>query len=155
MLHAPIQPEKLARFSLTTLETDTRRDLGVERDLGLPISTLYVDRYAVPDGEVQLAPEDYALIQVMRLHNGVLPSLFQSPGSPLSQYHPSLPVRSQQKSLLRPGVCPNTKTIPAFLGRGPPKIQNLLPVSFSRTVSFNPLLNQIHILSCLIPNESY
>uniref|UniRef100_A0A7S3QWG7 RNA polymerase II-associated factor 1 homolog n=1 Tax=Dunaliella tertiolecta TaxID=3047 RepID=A0A7S3QWG7_DUNTE len=59
-------PEKLASYSLTTLEKDTKRDLILPSDLGIPISLLDVERYQVPlnaAGErPTLDPKDAALI---------------------------------------------------------------------------------------------
>ncbi|KAF5828454.1 Paf1-domain-containing protein [Dunaliella salina] len=61
-------PEKLASYSLTTLERDTKRDLILPSDLGIPISLLDVERYQVPlnaAGErPALDPKDAALIAV-------------------------------------------------------------------------------------------
>ncbi len=62
MLVAPLQPEKLAAFSLTTLERNPRRDLVQEADLGIHISLLDTERYSVPDTVPPLAPEDAALL---------------------------------------------------------------------------------------------
>lgn len=64
MLIAPLQPEKLAQFSLTTLERNPRRDLVQEADLGIHISLLDIERYSVPDNAPPLAPEDAALLAV-------------------------------------------------------------------------------------------
>lgn len=64
MLIAPLQPEKLAQFSLTTLERNPRRDLVQDADLGIHISLLDVERYSVPDSAPPLAPEDAALLAV-------------------------------------------------------------------------------------------
>lgn len=64
MLIAPLQPEKLAQFSLTTLERNPRRDLVLEADLGIHISLLDIKRYSVPDNPQPLAPEDAALLAV-------------------------------------------------------------------------------------------
>ena len=64
MLIAPLQPEKLAQFSLTTLERNPRRDLVQESDLGIHISLLDSERYSVPDNAPPLAPEDAALLAV-------------------------------------------------------------------------------------------
>ena len=64
MLIAPLQPEKLAQFSLTTLERNPRRDLVQEADLGIHISLLDIERYSVPDNAPPLAPEDAALLTV-------------------------------------------------------------------------------------------
>ena len=64
MLIAPLQPEKLAQFSLTTLERNPRRELVQDADLGIHISLLDVERYSVPDSLPPLAPEDAALLAV-------------------------------------------------------------------------------------------
>ena len=71
MLVAVLQPDKLAAFNITTLEQDMRQDLLVEPDLGIPISLLDTERYAVPDHKPPLAPEDAALLAVrhMRPHS--------------------------------------------------------------------------------------
>jgi hypothetical protein len=67
MLVAVLQPDKLAAFNITTLEQDMRQDLIVEPDLGIPISLLDTERYAVPDHKPPLAPEDAALLAVRHL----------------------------------------------------------------------------------------
>ena len=64
MLIAPLQPEKLAQFSLTTLERNPRRELVQDADLGIHISLLDIERYSVPDTAPPLAPEDAALLAV-------------------------------------------------------------------------------------------
>ena len=64
MLVAVLQPEKLAAFAVTTLEREMRQDLILEPDLGIPISLLDTQRYAVPDHRPPLAPEDAALLAV-------------------------------------------------------------------------------------------
>ena len=68
MLVAVLQPEKLAAFNITTLEQDMRQDLIVEPDLGIPISLLDTERYAVPDHRPPLAPEDAVLLAVSPFH---------------------------------------------------------------------------------------
>lgn len=63
MLVPPIQTEKLAAFSLTSLEKDLRHDLMVMPDLGIPVSLLDIQRYSVPDVPQQLHADDKALIE--------------------------------------------------------------------------------------------
>lgn len=67
MLVAVLQPEKLSQFNLTTLEQDMRQDLILEGGVGIPLSLLDTQRYAVPDHLPPLAPEDAALVMV-RVH---------------------------------------------------------------------------------------
>ncbi len=86
MLVAPLQPEKLAAFSLTTLERNPRRDLVQEADLGIHISLLDTERFSVPDVVPPLAPEDAALLVVR-------PALHRSLNAPLC---------SQARVCLRP-----------------------------------------------------
>jgi hypothetical protein len=62
MLVAVLQPERLAAFGVTSLEREMRQDLILEPDLGIPISLLDTQRYAVPDHRPPLAPEDAALL---------------------------------------------------------------------------------------------
>ncbi|CAL8470183.1 g9725 [Coccomyxa elongata] len=62
MLVAILQPEKLSQFNLTTLEQDMRQDLILEGGVGIPLSLLDTQRYAVPDHLPSLAPEDAALV---------------------------------------------------------------------------------------------
>ena len=64
LLVTPLQPEKLARFSLTSLERTSKRALVLEADLGIPINLLDIDRYAVPAQPPVLDPEDLALLEV-------------------------------------------------------------------------------------------
>ncbi|BDA44202.1 RNA polymerase II-associated factor 1 homolog [Coccomyxa sp. Obi] len=62
MLVAVLQPEKLSQFNITTLEQDMRQDLILEGGVGIPLSLLDTQRYAVPDHLPALAPEDAALV---------------------------------------------------------------------------------------------
>lgn len=64
MLVAPLDPQQLAKFHLTSLERDPKRDLVLEPDLGIPLSVFDIGRYAVPTVTPPLAPEDEALLQV-------------------------------------------------------------------------------------------
>ena len=61
---AALQPDALAEFAVSTLEREQLRDLVLESDLGVSISTLDVDRYAIPADVRQLDPEDAALLEV-------------------------------------------------------------------------------------------
>lgn len=64
MLVTPLQPERLAQFKLTSLETSGKRPLILEADLGIPITILDVERFDIPDDPPPLAPEDEALLVV-------------------------------------------------------------------------------------------
>lgn len=64
MLVAPVHPERLAQFSLTSLEENPRREYIVDADVAIPISMLDVDRFCVPGYAVPLAVEDAVLLQV-------------------------------------------------------------------------------------------
>ena len=64
LLVTPLQPEKLAQFKLTSLETSAKRALVLEADLGIPINLLDIERFTVPAIPPQLAPEDEALLEV-------------------------------------------------------------------------------------------
>lgn len=64
MLVAPLDPQQLAKFHLTTLERDPKRDLVLEPDLGIPLTVFDIGRYAVPVNPPPLAPEDQALLEV-------------------------------------------------------------------------------------------
>ncbi len=70
MLVAVLQPDKLSQFNITTLEQDMRQDLILESGVGIPLSLLDTQRYAVPDIAHPLAPEDAALVMVC-LHGRV------------------------------------------------------------------------------------
>lgn len=63
MLVAPLDPQQLAKFHLTTLERDPKRDLVLEPDLGIPLTVFDIGRYAVPVNPPPLAPEDQALLE--------------------------------------------------------------------------------------------
>lgn len=65
MLVAPVHPEKLAQYGLTTLEENMRREYIVDTDDAIPVSMLDVDRYCVPQYAMPLAPEDAVLLQVL------------------------------------------------------------------------------------------
>eukprot|EP00195_Chlamydomonas_chlamydogama_P014240 CAMPEP_0202909366 /NCGR_PEP_ID=MMETSP1392-20130828/49130_1 /ASSEMBLY_ACC=CAM_ASM_000868 /TAXON_ID=225041 /ORGANISM="Chlamydomonas chlamydogama, Strain SAG 11-48b" /LENGTH=471 /DNA_ID=CAMNT_0049599097 /DNA_START=124 /DNA_END=1539 /DNA_ORIENTATION=- len=63
MLVNQVQSNRLAAFNLTTLELEPKRDLVLPPDLGIPITVLDVDRYAVPaNSQPQLDPADAALL---------------------------------------------------------------------------------------------
>ncbi|EIE25956.1 hypothetical protein COCSUDRAFT_64915 [Coccomyxa subellipsoidea C-169] len=62
MLVAVLQPDKLSQFNITTLEQEMRQDLILESGVGIPLSLLDTQRYAVPDIAQPLAPEDAALV---------------------------------------------------------------------------------------------
>ncbi len=64
MLVIPLHPERLAEFKLTRLELDARLEMPMPADLGIPISALDIQRYAVPDDPAPLDPEDAFLLQV-------------------------------------------------------------------------------------------
>lgn len=66
LLVIPADPTRLSTFSLTALECEPKRDLVLPADLGIPISLLNVERYAVPAGDEPqtLDPEDEALLGV-------------------------------------------------------------------------------------------
>jgi hypothetical protein len=67
MLVAVLQPDKLSQFNITTLEQDMRQDLILESGVGIPLSLLDTQRYAVPDVIEPLAPEDAALVMVRKV----------------------------------------------------------------------------------------
>lgn len=64
LLIAPLHPEKLAKFALTSLERNPRRELVLEPDLGIHISLMDNSPYSVLDTAARLAPEDLALLEV-------------------------------------------------------------------------------------------
>jgi len=64
MLIAVLQPDILSQFNITSLERDMRQDLILEGGIGIPLSVLDTERYAVPDISPPLAPEDAALLMV-------------------------------------------------------------------------------------------
>lgn len=64
LLIAPLQPEKLARFAITSLERSSKRELTLEPGLGIHISLMDTSEYSVTDPSAQLAPEDLALLDV-------------------------------------------------------------------------------------------
>lgn len=63
MVVAPLQAKELATFSLTSLERAPVRHLSLQPDLGIPLSYLDMDVYAVPDHPQALAPEDAVLVE--------------------------------------------------------------------------------------------
>lgn len=71
MLLPPLNAQELAAFSLTSLERETKRDMLLEPDLGLPISMLDIGRYTVPyeteADKPPLDPKDAALLEVFEL----------------------------------------------------------------------------------------
>uniref|UniRef100_A0A7S0S1D8 RNA polymerase II-associated factor 1 homolog n=1 Tax=Chlamydomonas leiostraca TaxID=1034604 RepID=A0A7S0S1D8_9CHLO len=78
-------PEKLAQFSLTSLEKAAKRDLVLAPDLGIAISLLDADRYAVPQGpgapKPELHPADAALLggeEEMRVLSGDIHRLLRA-----------------------------------------------------------------------------
>ncbi|KAG1674733.1 hypothetical protein FOA52_013568 [Chlamydomonas sp. UWO 241] len=63
MLISQADATKLSAFMLTTLEREPKRDLIMPADLGIPISLLNIERYAIPvGGAPALGPEDEALL---------------------------------------------------------------------------------------------
>lgn len=63
MLVDPFQPQRLASFFLTSMETQLPRELLLPPDLGIPITLMDGDRYTIPeDAPTTLAPEDAALL---------------------------------------------------------------------------------------------
>ena len=64
MLVNPLQPERLAEFKLTSLEVEARHEMPVPLGLGIPISALDIQRYAVPDEPEPLDPADALLLEV-------------------------------------------------------------------------------------------
>lgn len=64
LLVAPLQPEKLAKFAITSLERSSKRDLPLEPGLGIHISLMDTSEYSVTDPDAKLAPEDLALLEV-------------------------------------------------------------------------------------------
>ena len=64
LLIAPLQPEKLAKFAITSLERSSKRELMLEPGLGIHISLMDTSDYSVTDPDAQLAPEDLALLDV-------------------------------------------------------------------------------------------
>lgn len=45
LLVTPLDPQQLAKFRLTSLERDPKRDLVLEPDLGIPLSVFDIGRY--------------------------------------------------------------------------------------------------------------
>jgi hypothetical protein len=64
LLVAPLQPEKLAKFAITSLERNPRRELTFEPGLGIHVGLMDTSEYSVTDPDAQLAPEDLALLEV-------------------------------------------------------------------------------------------
>ena len=64
MLVSQLESAQLAAFKLTTLEREPRRDMTLAADLGIPVSVLDIERYAVPETRVPMDPEDAALLDV-------------------------------------------------------------------------------------------
>ena len=64
LLIAPLDPEKLAAFAITSLERNPRRELMLEPGLGIHLGLLDTSAYSVTDPHAQLAPEDLALLEV-------------------------------------------------------------------------------------------
>eukprot|EP00798_Chlamydomonas_sp_ICE-L_P028375 gene28376-31509_t len=63
MIVPQLHPDRLAAFKLTSLEREPKRELLLPHDLGIPISLLDVERYAVPEsGPAPLDPADKALL---------------------------------------------------------------------------------------------
>ena len=67
LLVTPLDPQQLAKFRLTSLERDPKRDLVLEPDLGIPLSVFDIGRYDVPAVPPPMAPEDAALLEVHAL----------------------------------------------------------------------------------------
>ncbi|KAK9809112.1 hypothetical protein WJX72_009485 [[Myrmecia] bisecta] len=63
LLLAPLHPEQLAKFALSSLESQPKRDLVLEPELGIPISLLDLSRYSVPQEKLPLPSEDAALLE--------------------------------------------------------------------------------------------
>ena len=80
MLVNPLQPERLAEFKLTRMELETRHEMPVPVDLGIPISALDIQRYTVPDEPAVLDPADELLLQV-QIRPSEQPGLLSLPGS--------------------------------------------------------------------------
>ena len=80
LLVTPLDPQQLARFRLTSLERDPKRDLVLGPDLGIPLSVFDIGRYDVPAVPPPLAPEDAALLEV---HLSDLPSCWPLPSEPI------------------------------------------------------------------------
>jgi len=64
LLVAPLQPEKLAKFAITSLERNPRQELTFEPGLGIHVGLMDTSMYSVTDADAQLAPEDLALLEV-------------------------------------------------------------------------------------------
>ncbi len=64
MLVAPLQPDKLSRFFVTTIEKDMRKEPLLAPDLGVHISLLDIGRFDVPDVKPPMDPADAALLEV-------------------------------------------------------------------------------------------
>lgn len=62
MLVAELQPARLAKFFLTTIEQNSKRDLVLPPDLGISLSLLEPERYSVPAEKPPLDPADEALL---------------------------------------------------------------------------------------------
>ena len=64
LLVAPLQPEKLAKFAITSVERNPRQELTFEPGLGIHVGLMDTSMYSVTDPDAQLAPEDLALLEV-------------------------------------------------------------------------------------------
>ncbi|GFH17066.1 uncharacterized protein HaLaN_13610, partial [Haematococcus lacustris] len=63
LLISPQEPDKLAAFAITSLEKAPPREPLLPPDLGIHLSLLDVEQYAVPaEGPAALHPADLALI---------------------------------------------------------------------------------------------
>ncbi len=68
MLLPPLDRAELAGFQLTSVEREMKRDMLFEPDLGIPISMLDIERYAIPyagpHDKPPLHPKDEELLRV-------------------------------------------------------------------------------------------
>lgn len=62
LLVAQPQPDKLAAFEITSLETEPKKDLLFPTDLGIPLSVFDLDRYDCPSVAPPMDPADAALL---------------------------------------------------------------------------------------------
>lgn len=64
MLLPPLDPQKLAAFSLTSIEREMKRDMLFPPGLGIPLNALTIEQYSVPQGAQQMPhPADIALLK--------------------------------------------------------------------------------------------
>ncbi len=62
LLASTYKPEELAKFSLTSLERNPKKEMTFEPGLGIHISIMDTSMYSVIDPDAELDPEDLALL---------------------------------------------------------------------------------------------